>query len=136
VTVVVIDASVAVASIIKEERTPELLALRGRIAAGGALVPGLWWLEVANVLLLAERKGRLARADRLDALDVWAAFPISTDPETAPRAWSDTLALAEAHRLTVYDAAYLELALRAGRPLATLDRELRDAAAARGVPLA
>lgn len=131
-TGLVVDASAVLATVLKEERTPASVALRERIAVDGAVVPALWWLEVANVLLLAERKGRVASGDRATALGSLAALPITTDAETASRAWSDTLALAEGHRLTVYDAAYLELALRRRLPLATLDKELRDAAGACG----
>ena len=132
-TGLVVDASAVLATILKEERTPASEALRHRIAADGAVVPALWWLEVANVLLLAERKGRVAPSERAAALGSLAALPITTDDETASRAWSDTLALAEGHRLTVYDAAYLELALRWRLPLATLDRDLLVAAGACGV---
>ena len=134
-TVLVIDASAALSTILKEERTPTSVALRDRIAADGAVVPALWWLEVANVLLIAERKARVKPGERATALGGLAALPITTDLETAARSRSDTLALAEAHRLTVYDAAYLELALRRQLPLATLDNELAAAAGACGVPV-
>lgn len=135
-TGLVVDASAVLATVLKEERTPASVALRERIAVDGAVVPALWWLEVANVLLLAERKGRVASGDRATALGSLAALPITTDAETASRAWSDTLALAEGHRLTVYDAAYLELALRPRLPLATLDEELREAGGVCGVEVA
>ena len=62
------------------------------------------------------------------------SLPISVDDETALRAWPDTLSLARLHELTVYDAAYLELAVRLGLPLASLDTQLKEAAAAAGVP--
>lgn len=112
------------------------LAVRDRVLSRGAVVPVIWRLEVANSLAMIRRRGRMTDEAASRALVDLALMPIEPDAETWQRAWSDTLALADSHRLTVYDAAYLELAIRAGLPLATLDRELRDAAAARGVPLA
>jgi len=135
VTALIVDSSIILASVFREERTPAVMAIRARVLAEGALVPSLWWLEMANILLVAERRGRLTRADRLASLVDLGNEPIFTDPETSARAWGDTLSLAETHGLTVYDATYLELALRGGLPLASLDRDLCAAASARGVPL-
>src|SRR5437899_498031 len=101
----------------------------------GAWVPALWRLEVANVLQMNVRHGRHDAAFRDAALADLAILPISIDAETERHAWGSTLRLAEQHRLTLYDAAYLELAQRRGMPLATLDQELRDAASAEGVVL-
>jgi predicted nucleic acid-binding protein len=135
VTALVIDSSVILASLFEEERTPKVLAIRRRVGTDGALVPTLWVLEIANVLLMAERRRRMTQAYRLASLVDLAALPIVTDTETGARAWNDTLCLAETHRLTVYDATYLELALRRSLPLASLDRDLCAAASARGVQL-
>ena len=99
----------------------------------GALVPMLWPLEVANVLLMAERRHRIVSAERSQALGWFAALPIEIDYEAAHPAWADLPALAVQHRLTAYDAAYLELARRRGLPLATLDQELAAAARAEGL---
>ena len=96
-------------------------------------MPGLWRLEVGNVLLEAERRGRISARDVAQRLDLIAALPISVDPETADRAWRDRLSLARAERLTVYDAAYLELAVRRDLPLLTLDHDLARAALRKGV---
>ena len=96
-------------------------------------MPGLWRLEVANALLMAARRGRLGRLDVEQRLALLAALPIAIDTDTDRHAWSDTLLLARAERLTLYDAAYLELAIRRNAELATLDRELRRAARRIGV---
>lgn len=101
----------------------------------GAWVPALWRLEVANVLEMGVRRGRHDAAFRDASLADLALLPIRTDPETDRQAWSATLRLAERHKLTVYDAAYLELAQRRGLPLATLDAELLRTANAEGVNL-
>ncbi len=99
----------------------------------GAWVPGLWKLEVANILEMGIRRRRHDAAFRDATLADLALLPISLDPETDRQAWGATLELAERRRLTLYDAAYLELALRRALPLATLDKELRKAARAEGV---
>lgn len=98
------------------------------VAERGAVVPGLWWLEVANSLTVAVRRQRITAEFRQAALDDLAILDINTDAQTAAKAWSDTIRLADAYRLTLYDAAYLELAIRRGLKLATLDNELRQAA--------
>lgn len=98
-------------------------------------VPGLWWLEVANALQMSVRRKRITPAVRTEYLNELRELPIRTDSETSTQAWGHTLALSDQHRLTVDDAAYLELALRRTLPLATLDRELRAAAVAEDIPL-
>jgi predicted nucleic acid-binding protein len=90
-------------------------------------VPGLWHLEVGNALLVALRKNRIDQAGIAKFLSTLNLYDIEVDSETAPVAWSSELRLAEGHGLTLYDAAYLELALRKGLPLATLDATLRKA---------
>jgi predicted nucleic acid-binding protein len=105
------------------------------VIENGAWVPGLWKLEVANILEMGARRGRHDTAFRNSTLADLALLPISIDAETDRQAWGATLQLAERHRLTLYDAAYLELALRRGLPLASLDSELRGAAKAEGVVL-
>ena len=106
-----------------------------QLTAAGAWVPSLWRLEIANVLEMGVRRGRMDAAFRDATLADLELLPIQTDPDTEKHAWRLTLRLAERHRLTVYDAAYLELAMRRGLPLASLDRELRAAAAVEGVEL-
>ncbi len=87
------------------------------------------------MLLIAERRGRMAATDRARALAIAAQLPIDIDPETSEYAWNGIASLAERYRLTAYDGAYLELAHRTALPLATLDKDLRGAAAKFGVPL-
>ncbi len=132
----VLDSSVALAWCFRSERTPATAALLGQAAASGAWVPGLWHLEAANVLLGALRRQRIGAADLQEALTLLGDLLIHTDELTATRAMRETLALAQAHGLTTYDAAYLELAIRRRLPLATLDTALQHAARSCGVPLA
>lgn len=131
----VIDASVTVDWLLEDEGTPAALEVRQRVVRYGAVVPLLWRSEVANALLVACRKGRLTRDDVADSLNDLAKMRIEPDPHTWELCWSGIVGVAWAHRLTVYDAAYLELALRRRLPLASLDRDLRAAASASGVPL-
>lgn len=101
-----------------------------------AVVPNLWHLEVANTVLVGERRKRPTTMPPAAFLAHLGTLPIAVDPRTADRAWSDTIDLARRHNLTEYDAAYLELAVRLGRvPLATLDKQLLAAAPAAGVPI-
>ncbi len=118
-----------------DERTASTDALLTRLATSPATVPQIWPLEVANVLALAVRKGRLTPAKRGQFIALLQAAPIQVDAGTAGGAFGSTLALADAHGLTVYDAAYLELATRMALPLATPDAALRTAATRAGVPL-
>ena len=131
--VLVVDASIALTWCFEDEVTAETEAIGTRVDFEGAIVPGLWRLEVANTLLLAERRGRIDISDVEQRLELLAALPISIDADTGIRAWTDTLLLARAERLTLYDAAYLELAIRRDVELATLDRDLRRAARRMGV---
>ena len=124
----VLHSSVALAWIYADETTDAVLRLFDEVRIHGAWVPGLWRWEVANVLQLSVGRGRHDGDFRDDALASLALLPVKVDAEADRQAWSDTLHLAGRHRLTVYDAAYLEIAARRKIPLATLDRELRDAA--------
>ncbi len=129
----VIDCSAAIAWCFEDEASDAADSLLSRVASEGAVVPVLWHLEVANVLIQAARRGRITADDADTRLRLMAALPITTDPETSVRAWHDTLALARAEGLTAYDAAYLELAARRRLPLATWDRDLAEAARRRGL---
>jgi predicted nucleic acid-binding protein len=129
----VVDASIALTWCFEDEVTADTEAIGTRVDSEGAVVPHLWRLEIANALLLAERRGRLGRAKLEQRLELLAALPISTDADTDIHAWADTLLLARAQRLTLYDAAYLELAIRRNLELATLDRDLQRAARKMGV---
>jgi len=129
----VLDNSVALTWCFEDERTPATAALLEQVAGSGALAPGLWPLEALNGLLVAERRGRLDAPLRKRLAGFLRALPISLDDDTASQAWSATAGLAERFGLSLYDAAYLELAERHNLPLATLDRDLRSAATALGL---
>jgi predicted nucleic acid-binding protein len=133
VSALVIDSSAALSWCFEDEATPESDTLFERVRDQGALVPGLWHLEVANVLLQAEKRGRIATSDVATRLELIAELPIATDTETTARAWREILALARAEGLTTYDASYLELAVRRGLPLHTKDEALIAAAERSGV---
>jgi predicted nucleic acid-binding protein len=133
VSAAVIDSSIALTWCFDDEATPETDRLFRRVRDDGALVPGLWHLELANVLLQAERRGRIGRNDVVLRLALIADLPIAVDPETAGRASREVLSLGRAEALTAYDAAYLELAIRHGVPLMTRDDELAAAARRNGV---
>jgi predicted nucleic acid-binding protein len=100
-----------------------------------ALVPSIWPLEIANALLVAEKRKRIALAQVTALLRRISGLPISVMPIEAKQAFEQILPVARQQGLSEYDAAYLELALRQGLPLATLDRELRRSAQATGVVL-
>lgn len=131
----VLDSSAALAWLLPGEAVPATEALLATVGTVGATAPGLWPLEIANVLLMAERRGRITLAERTQALASLAELPIRIDERTATLAFGATSGLAAGSDLTVYDACYLELALRLGLPLASLDRQLCHAALAAGVPL-
>jgi predicted nucleic acid-binding protein len=133
VSSLILDSSATLAWIYGDETTDAIRRIFDAIADNGALVPSLWRLEVANSLTMAVRKRRIDPDFRRAALADLAILDISTDPQTDSHAWTDTLNLADQLQLTVYDAAYLELAQRRILPLATLDGELRTAATAIGV---
>jgi predicted nucleic acid-binding protein len=129
----VVDCSVALAWCFPDEKAPYPQAVLDSLATARAVVPALWHLEVANCLLVGERRKRSTEADTVSWLSFLSSLPLAVDDETVGRAWSDVLHLARAHGLSAYDAAYLELALRRGLPLATLDDKLKAAAQAIGV---
>lgn len=131
----VLDSSVTLAWVYEEEATAAIRHVFTLVATEGAWVPALWRLEVANILEMGVRRRRTSAAFRDATLADLALLPIHLDGETDRQAWGETLRLAARHRLTLYDAAYLELARRRGFPLATLDAELRTAARAQKVLL-
>jgi predicted nucleic acid-binding protein len=120
-----LDSSAALAWIYAEETTEEVRRVFEIVAEDGALVPALWRLEVANSLTIAVRRNRIDAAFRGAALADLALLDITTDPHTDSYCWTTTMQLADRFRLTLYDAAYLELAHRCSLPLASLDDELR-----------
>jgi predicted nucleic acid-binding protein len=135
----VLDASLAVAWCFEDETTVYTEAVFDELTGGAeALVPPLWPYEVANSLMVAERRNRTTSTKAIRFLGRLAKLPISADSTTdnqIGRAFDEVLDLARLCRLSVYDAAYLELAVRLGLPLASLDRGLRKAAHTAGVAL-
>ena len=131
----VLDSSATLAWIYAEETTNAVRDLFDIVAEDGAVVPAIWRLEVANSLTVAARRGRIDVEVRNAALGDLALLDITTDPQTDAFSWTTTLSLADRFRLTLYDAAYLELAHRRSLPLASLDEELRAAGRALSIPL-
>lgn len=130
----VVDASVTMAWCL-EETTLETEALLERLRETSGVVPVVWPLEVANIMLVGERRGRITQAQTAHFVQLLGTLPITVDDWAIAVAWETVLALGRTHNLSAYDAAYLELAVRQGLPLATQDARLRAAATAVGVPL-
>ena len=124
----VLDCSVAAAWLFEDEATRETDALLDQLADDAAWVPLHWRLELGNVLVQAERRGRITPAQVATSVDFVDSLPIEVDAETDSRSLREVLALARSASLTTYDAAYLELALRRGLALATQDKALVRAA--------
>ena len=129
----VLDCSVAMSWCFEDEGDEYSDRALDALAKGEAHVPSLWLLEVANVLILAERRGRLAEADSTRFVELLRALPIAMDEEASLQTILTILARSRAYGLTSYDAAYLELAMRLGLPLATRDKSLRAACKKSGV---
>ncbi len=131
----VLDNSVVMAWGLREERTDEAHRIMRMLGQAKALVPAVWPLEFANAMLVAERRKRLSDADAAWLRESILCLPISVVTETTPHVVTTVLSLARVQGLSVYDASYLDLAMREGLPLATLDDRLRSAAQACSVPL-
>jgi predicted nucleic acid-binding protein len=129
----ILDCSVTMAWYFKDEANSYAKAVRKSLTRVDAVVPGLWPLEVANILAMGERRQRSTEAEASKWLSYLQMLPIHLDDETAVRAWSDILHIARSYDLSAYDACYLELAIRAGLPLASLDDRLKATAASAGV---
>jgi predicted nucleic acid-binding protein len=127
----VVDASVVLAWCFEDEATAATELLLDEVAASGAIAPGLLLLEVANVLVAGERRGRLTEAHAVRLVALLGDLPIDVDPGSPDL--GRLVAVARRHELSSYDAAYLELAERTGASLATLDRPLAEAARSAGV---
>jgi len=128
----VLDSSVSTAWCFEDETSTYTDSVLDALTSSRAFVPALWRLEVAQVLALCERKGRISMADATRFLAFLDSLPISIDEQTAQNAFGEIFNLARTHQLTTYHAAYLELAIRQGCALATLDDDLRRAAARSG----
>ena len=129
----VLDASMTIAWLFDDQRTEAAHAVMRRVVAEGAIVPSLWRLEVANVLRNAVRRGRCNETYVDRSLARLARLAIKCDQETDDHAWGSTRTLARKEDLSLYDAAYLELAIRRRMSLASCDKALLAAAARRKV---
>ena len=129
----VLDCSMTMSWIFPDESTKAGEGLRDSLVSDFALVPTLWAFEVGNVLRNATRRGRISTDDWLRIFEDLKDLPIEIDEESQHRVWESVLPIARKLDLTVYDAAYLELSMRHGLPLATLDRDLRMKAPMLGV---
>jgi predicted nucleic acid-binding protein len=133
----VLDASISAVWALTDESNPLATQILDGWAANpmqpeAAFVPSLWWYELRNLLVINERRKRIAAGESTAFLRVLSSFPIEIDEEPDEDA---IFAFARKYQLSFYDATYLEIAHRKGLPLATLDKALRVAAEAAGVPL-
>jgi predicted nucleic acid-binding protein len=128
----VLDASVSAVWALADESSPLAEIAANRLKSEVALVPPLWWYEVRNLLVISERRQRMTIGDSALFLELLSSYPIQVDPVQDEQA---TLRFARQYRLSFYDAAYLAVAHRNRIVLATLDKDLKAAALAAGVPL-
>ena len=125
----IVDASVGFAWVYQGQATPETDHLLHEVTAGATvIVPALWFLEMSNVLLMAQRRHRLTAGERKAAMEKLTALQLTVDEEGTRNAFGKTSELADKYGLTIYDATYLELALRRSLPLASRDGALKSAA--------
>lgn len=129
----VLDASVTMTWCYPDEHSNFSHKVLDALEDRQAVVPSLWAVEVANALIVGERRQRLTPSDIAHFFELLNGLSIETDTQTASKALSDTLQLARLHGLSVYDATYLELAMREGLTLTTLDTKLKTAAEAVGI---
>ncbi|MEO7397690.1 MAG: type II toxin-antitoxin system VapC family toxin [Ilumatobacteraceae bacterium] len=133
---VVLDASLTLAWALPDEASAYSDGMLQQIAAGKAWVPAIWPHEIANGLLMAQKRGRFTAAQRVAFIEELLRLPIEVEHRSARSVLDTHVALAEQYALTAYDAAYLDLALRKGVPLASQDKALKAAAKKAGVKLA
>lgn len=131
----IIDCSMTMAWFFPDEATSATQQIQDRLISEAVLVPSLWFLEVSNVLAMAEKRKRTTPTDSTQFLLQLQIFDIQPDDSWHLRAFDHLLPLCRKHGLTSYDAAYLDLALRSQLPLATLDVDLRKAAKTLGIDL-
>jgi len=123
----VMDCSVTLSWYFSDELTERSSALRERLADEMIYVPALWPLEITNALLAALRRGRISESDLPPLLADLRELPDDVDRETDSMVWDRSIRIAQEYDLTVYDATYLELAMRRDVPIATLDKALAKA---------
>lgn len=133
----VVDSSLALAWSLPDETSAKADRFLSRLSAQDALwVPALWWYEISNALVTAQRRRRVMEADRLGLLELFGRLQLQTDTHLNTEMMWRVQAMAQEHDLSAYDAAYLELAVRKDLGLATLDQRLMAAARDSGVRLA
>lgn len=128
----VLDASVAACWALRDEDHPKATAALRELRHSSCFVPGIWWFEIRNILLIGERRKRINPEESVASLHRISRLPILKELD---RNDAEIFRLARKHRLTFYDASYLELALNMNLPLATLDSELLRAAKSESVKL-
>jgi len=131
----VIDNSIVMSWCFKDETSEYTDAVLNRLEYSTAFVPSIWPLEVGNVLLVAERNKRLRQADSIRFIALLSELPIIVEPESPDRMMNEIVSIARAYDLSTYDASYLDLAMRKGIPIATLDKGLLRAAKKSNVPV-
>lgn len=132
---IVLDCSVAISWFMEDETSSISLDILNKIIEVGVIVPIIWQLEVGNVLLTGERRKRITKEQRQSALYALNELPITIDQSFSKHVWSETIELADRYNLSLYDASYLELALRLCLSLATFDEKLKQAAMSAGVSI-
>ncbi len=130
----VLDNSVVMSWFFKDESNRYAQDVFDGLLTDEAIVPTVWPLEFGNALLIAERKKRLTEPDTVRFLSLIKTFPIVVDHDTHDQTLNEVVLLARTHRLTTYDASYLDLAMRLELPIATLDADLAKAAKKCEVP--
>jgi predicted nucleic acid-binding protein len=131
----VVDNSVVMSWCFKDETNQYADAILDCLSEATAFVPSIWPLEVVNVLLVAERKKRLSQADSVRFITLLSQLPIVVEHERPERRMTDLLALARSNNLSSYDASYLDLSMRKGIPIATLDTRLITASKKTDIPI-
>ncbi|MBW2237739.1 MAG: type II toxin-antitoxin system VapC family toxin [Deltaproteobacteria bacterium] len=131
----VIDNSVVMTWCFKDETSQYADLVLDRLEVSDGFVPSIWPLEVCNVLLVAERKNRIGEADSARFIALLSELPIIVEQEPPERMIKEIFALARKHKLSSYDASYLDLAMRKGLPIATLDKNLIAAAKRSKLPI-
>ena len=131
----VLDASVVMAWCFEDESNPYADAVLESLSSHSCLAPAVWPLEISNVLVVAERRGHINKAGSVRFVTLISQLPIIVEPESSRRVFAEIMALAREQGLSSYDASYLDLAMRRGLPLATLDARLQQAAQQTGVAL-
>lgn len=131
----VIDASFVASLFLPDEAGTQTALIASKFKPGDAAAPGLLQLEVTNILLMARRRGRVSGVDFQRVSDAFEKFPVAYQPALTAEQRASVVRLAEKHALTAYDAAYLELSIRLGLPMGSLDKHLIKAAKAEGVAL-